>query len=101
MTDDEEFKREVRQSLASLNAKVDTIQTTLAQHASTMKFMSRLFERGIAELRHDARMLKSAINDLARENVTPGEITALQEEMTRLQGKSDEALARLDVIEGK
>jgi len=58
-------------------------------------------DRNFYEVRHDIRMLRAAVNDIARENVTPGEIQALHHDVTRLMGQQQELAARLDALEAR
>lgn len=53
-----------------------------------------------AELRQDIRMLRGAVNDIARENVTPGEIEALHHDVNRVMEQQKELAARIDALEG-
>jgi hypothetical protein len=53
----------------------------------------------LPEMQRDIRMLRAAINDFARTNVTVGEIEALHTDINRLQEKSIEMDARLRALE--
>lgn len=65
----------------------------------TLEFISRQIERGFAEVRGDIRMLRAALNDIARENVTPGEVAAIHHDLNRVMGQVNELAARVDVLE--
>ncbi len=65
----------------------------------TLEFISRQMARGFDELRQDMRMLRAAINNVAKENVTPGEISAIHHDLNRLMGQVSELAARVDLLE--
>lgn len=67
----------------------------------TLEFISRQVERGFAEVRADIRMLRAALNDLARENVTAGEVAAIHFELNRLAAQLSELAARVDILQPK
>ena len=50
-------------------------------------------------LQRDVRMVKAAVNDIAKTNVTSGEIEALHEDLQRVIAKQDNLEARLLVLE--
>jgi len=52
-------------------------------------------------LLQDTRMLRAALNDVAKENVTPGEVEALHEDLSRLQQQVSHLNARLAVVESR
>jgi ubiquinone biosynthesis protein UbiJ len=51
------------------------------------------------DLRRDLRMVKAAINDMARVNITAGEVEALHEEIEKIQAENAELATRLATIE--
>jgi hypothetical protein len=44
-------------------------------------------------------MARAAVNDLAKENVTPGEMEAVHDDLTRLRREVDELTVRLEAVE--
>lgn len=67
----------------------------------TLGYLARLIERGFAELREELRLQRAALNDLGRENVTPGEIASIHHDLNKVMGRLDEYDARLNVLEGE
>ena len=53
----------------------------------------------IETLRHDVRTLRAAINDMARINITAGEVEALHADVDRMGTKQIELEARLSALE--
>ena len=53
----------------------------------------------IRELRRETRLVKAAINDMARINITAGEVEALHDDIDRLAGEQSEIKARLNLLE--
>jgi ubiquinone biosynthesis protein UbiJ len=51
------------------------------------------------DLRRDLRMVKAAINDMARVNITAGEVEALHEEIDKIQAENAELATRLATLE--
>lgn len=51
------------------------------------------------DLRRDLRMVKAAINDMARVNITAGEVEALHEEIDKIQAENAELATRLATVE--
>jgi hypothetical protein len=50
-------------------------------------------------LQRDVRMVKSAVNDLAKTNITAGEVEALHEDLQRVIARQDDFETRLLVLE--
>jgi ubiquinone biosynthesis protein UbiJ len=53
----------------------------------------------IETLRHHVRTLRAAINDMARVNITAGEVEALHADVDRMGTKQIELEARLSALE--
>jgi len=53
----------------------------------------------VHELRQDMRMVRAAINDLARTNITAGEVAAMHEDINRVQDKQMELERRIATLE--
>ena len=60
-----------------------------------------LIHRALAILQRDTRMIRAAVNDLARTNVTTGEVEVLHEDVDRVQGEIAELSVRVAAIEGR
>jgi ubiquinone biosynthesis protein UbiJ len=55
--------------------------------------------RAVGLLQQDVRMIRAAINDLARTNVTVGEIEVLHAEVDQLRADVQEHATRLHILE--
>lgn len=86
MTDDaiNALRQEMRTEFAAIRARVDGLPFIGA---------------AIESLRHDVRTLRAAINDMARVNITAGEVEALHADLDRLQSKQMELETRLATLE--
>ena len=60
-----------------------------------------LIHRALAVLQRDSRMIRAAVNDMARTNLTSGEVEALHEDVDRVQGEVAELSVRVAAIEGQ
>jgi hypothetical protein len=56
--------------------------------------------RTLNVLQQDVRLIRAAVNDIARTDVTSGEVEALHHDVNRLQQEVSELAARVEVIEG-
>ncbi len=59
----------------------------------------RVHSQTLDVLLQEGRMLRTAINDLARENVTPGEVEAIHYDHNRLRHEMSALTVRVDMIE--
>jgi hypothetical protein len=79
-----------------------TIQTDLAEMRSELATLSKHVgdqDRLLNILQQDTREIRSALNDMARTNLTPREVEALHSDANRLQQGIAELEGRVDVIE--
>jgi prefoldin subunit 5 len=76
----------VRQELALIRPRIDGVP---------------LIGAAIETLRHDVRTLRAAINDMARVNITAGEVEALHADIDRMQTRQMELEARIAALEGR
>jgi ubiquinone biosynthesis protein UbiJ len=83
-----EMLRAMRGDMIALNEKVDRIATEQRAHSRTL---------GV--LLQEARLLRAAVNDIVKENVTPGEMEAVHDDLTQLRQEVDLLTARLEVVE--
>jgi len=60
-----------------------------------------LIHRALAVLQRDSRMIRAAVNDMARTNLTSGEVAALHEDVDRVQAELGELLVRVAAVEGR
>jgi hypothetical protein len=74
----------IRAELATVRARVDGLP---------------VIGEAISVLQRDVRMLRAAVNDMARVNITAGEVEALHEAIDRIQAKQVELETRLTTLE--
>jgi ubiquinone biosynthesis protein UbiJ len=83
---------------AELHAQLEPIGQEMTAWRPLMAG-SPIFGIAIENLRQDVRMLRAAINDMARVNITAGEVEALHTEIDRMQTKQMELETRLAALE--
>jgi ubiquinone biosynthesis protein UbiJ len=74
------------------------LQTELAPIRTKLNGLP-LIHRSIGEIRQELRMVRAAINDIAKTNITSGEVEALHDDVNRLQDRQNELEARLLTLE--
>jgi ubiquinone biosynthesis protein UbiJ len=90
-----EMLRAMRSDIIALNGRLDRIATDL----TAVKTEQRAHSRTLGVLVQEGRLLRAAVNDIAKENVTPGEMEAVHEDLTQLRQEVDLLTARLEVVE--
>jgi phage shock protein A len=80
----------VKADLATVKTDVAALQRQGASHTRTLDV-----------LQQDVRMIRAAVNDIARTDVTSGEVEALHHDLNRLQRDVADLAARVDLIEGR
>jgi ubiquinone biosynthesis protein UbiJ len=83
-----EHLRALRSDIASINLKLDRVVTEQRSHSRTLNILVQ-----------EGRMVRAAVNDIAKENVTPGEMEAVHEDLTQLRREIDSLTARLEMVE--
>jgi DNA repair ATPase RecN len=84
---------------------IDGLQAELASVREQLKIIEikvsgiPLIAESTHDLRRDLRMVKAAINDMARVNITAGEVEALHEEIDKIQAENAELATRLATVE--
>ena len=48
---------------------------------------------------YKVRLVRAAVNDIAKENVTPGEMEAVHNDLTQLRREVDTLTARIEIVE--
>jgi hypothetical protein len=96
---------------AAVGDALTPVQAQLAEHTRMLALLQQdtALIRGtvtghtqmLASLAQDVRLLRAAINDIAKENVTPGEIAAIHHDLSRLQVQVAELSGRLEMVEGR
>jgi chromosome segregation ATPase len=90
--------------LRRLDAKVDRIaddlvalKTDVAELRTDVGSHTRVLDA----LRQDVRMIRAAVNDIARTDITSGEVEALRHDLNRVQRELAQLAARVDAIEDR
>jgi hypothetical protein len=83
-----EHLQAIRAGMTAMNDKLDRVVVEQRTH-------SRLLD----VLKQEGRLLRSAVNDIAKENVTPGEVEAIHQDLTQLQHDVVSLQVRMDQIE--
>ena len=92
MTDD--FLAEVLKSLHSLHGEVQGMRHEMAVLSATQK----LLRDDIHMLQQDTRMVRSALNDMARDNVSAGEVEAIHTDLNRLGSRVFDLATEVEII---
>lgn len=64
----------VKGDIAGLKADMTTVKSELRVHSRTLDIVLQ-----------EGRLLRAAVHDIAKENVTPGEVEAIHHDLNRLQ----------------
>src|SRR5262249_30485126 len=74
--------------IVGLKADMAAVKTELRIHTRTLNI---LLQEGL--------MVRAAVNDIARENVTPGEVEAIHHDLNQLRHDMSALTARLEILE--
>jgi len=74
--------------LRRLEAKVDRLSDDSAAHTRMLDI-----------LQQDTRLIRAAVNDIARVDVTSGEVEALHQDVNRVQAENAELAAKVSTLE--
>jgi ubiquinone biosynthesis protein UbiJ len=88
--------------LRRIDAKAERIaddQASMKADIAAIKTEQRVHSRLLDILKQDGRLLRSAVNDIVKENVTPGEIEAVHQELTQVQRDVVSLQVRVEQIE--
>jgi chromosome segregation ATPase len=79
----------LRQDMTMLRQDATITRGAVSGHASTVR-----------NLLQEARVMRMAVGDIAKEKITPGEIDVLHEDVTRLHMQVSELKGRVQILEG-
>lgn len=85
----------VLEIMRRLDAKVDRI----AADQAAMKTEQRTQTRTLGILLQEGRLMRAAVNDIAKDDVTPGEMEAVHDDLTQLRQEVDGLTVRVEIIE--
>src|SRR5260370_40572791 len=80
----------IRTDIAGLKTDVAELRRQGNIHARTLDILSQ-----------DTRMIRAAVNDIARVDVTAGEVEAMHDDINRLRTEVTELTVRVDELEGR
>jgi ubiquinone biosynthesis protein UbiJ len=92
------LRDEMRAGFAEIRAELAGVRGELANVRTRVDGVP-ILGMAIETLRHDVRTLRAAINDMARINITAGEVEALHADVDRMGTKQIELEARLSALE--
>lgn len=87
-----ELRSILREELKTIESKINGIPLLAASFHELRK--------DVRGLRGEMRMIRAAINDVARDSVTPGEVEALHDDLNTVLDEHVDIRARLAVLEG-
>jgi len=90
--------------LRRLDTKVDLMGGDLAAVKTDMVELRRqvgIHTRTLDILSQDTRMIRAAVNDIAKVDVTAGEVEAMHEDLNRLRHEVSELTVRIEELEGR
>jgi len=76
---------ELREELQSALAPLHQALAMLQQDVTTLRLEATAHTRVLDILSQDVRMLRGAVNDMAKESVTAGEMEAVHHDLNRMQ----------------
>jgi DNA repair ATPase RecN len=91
---------ELAAALAAINDKIDIIKIHISGLPLIAASLHELRD-DVRELRRETRLVKAAINDMARVNITAGEVEVLHEELDKVANAQIDIKARLTLLEQK
>jgi ubiquinone biosynthesis protein UbiJ len=80
----------IQGEIAGLKAEMMAVVTELRVHSETFDVLLQ-----------EGRMLRSAVSDPSRRNVSRGEVEAIHQDLTRLRNDMSALTVRIDMIEGR
>lgn len=87
--------------LAARVLNIETAMNVVLQDGRKLHALSLQHTRMFTDMHRDIRMMRSAVNDLGRENVTPGEIASIHTDLDRHNTAITELQAAVAVLESK
>ena len=94
----EDLQREMRAGFAELRSELADVKSELAVVSARVIGLP-LIGNAIDVLQRDNRLLRAAINDLSRTNITAGEVEALHEDVDRALAGQARLEARIATLE--
>jgi archaellum component FlaC len=90
-----EILRSIQSTLGQLREEVHANVNATKGHSISV----RLLTDEVNSFHQEMRMIRSAINDVARENVTVGEVAAIHDDLNRLQRNYHDLAVKVEMIE--
>ena len=83
-----EILKVIQGDIAGMKADMASVKTDVRVHSRTLDILLQ-----------EGRLLRAAVNDFAKENVTPGEVEAIHHDLNRLRHEMSELAVRVEMIE--
>ena len=90
-----EILKVIQGDIAGLKTDMSSVKADLGG----VKTEVRVHSRTLDILLQESRLLRAAVNDFAKENVTPGEVEAIHHDLNRLRHEVSELTVRVEMIE--
>jgi hypothetical protein len=90
-----EILNEIQGDIASVEADMSVLRSDVGE----IRVQGIGHTRLLGILQQDTRMIRAAVNDIAKTEVTSGEVEALHHDLNRLQQDFADLAARVEVIE--
>jgi ubiquinone biosynthesis protein UbiJ len=97
-----EILKVMQGDIAGLKTDVGAVKadlTAVKADLAGVKTEVRVHSRTLDKLLQEGRLLRAAVNDFAKENVTPGEVEAIHHDLNRLRHEVSELTVRVEMIE--
>jgi prefoldin subunit 5 len=95
---EDDLRAALRAELAPIKAQLDGLRQELATvraHTDGIPLLGSAIEI----IRRDVRLLKAAVNDIGKTNITSGEVEALHDDLDRVQAESMALATRIATLE--
>ena len=83
-----EILKVIQGDIAGMKADMASVKTDVRVHSRTLDILLQ-----------EGRLLRAAVNDFAKDNVTPGEVEAIHHDLNRLRHEMSELTVRVEMIE--
>ena len=87
----------IQTDIAGIQTDITGLKTDMAE----LRRQGNIHARALDILSQDTRMIRAAVNDIARVDVTAGEVEAMHDDINRLRTEVTELTVRVDELEGR
>jgi hypothetical protein len=90
-----EILKVIQGDIAGMKADIAGMKNDL----TAVKTEQRTHSRTLGILLQEGRLLRASVNDIAKENVTAGEMEAVHDDLTKLRREVDGLTVRMEMLE--